>query len=253
VLLPDWVWPLLGSILLLTLGAAMLRDGRAGGRITGPLLMLAGLAGLVWRIRIHWQEWEALRAAREAKERRKALLAARRERNAQERVRRQEQKAARASATARAAEALAAERQGRLQAAQEALEHRLEQERLATAEAARLRRLDDASLQTEVASVFALCGLMPEHPPSEAECDLLLSSNAEGSRHLARCVPVQRQASAVDVRELETWRQETGSRHAYLISLAGFSPAAVRLAQNLPLTLVEAHLLAQWKQAGKIL
>ena len=37
----------------------ILWDGRTGGRITGLLLMLGGAAGLAWRLRKHWLEWQA--------------------------------------------------------------------------------------------------------------------------------------------------------------------------------------------------
>lgn len=251
-LLPDWAWPLLGFLLLLLVGAAALWDGRAGGRFTGPLLMLLGLAGLTWRLRKHRQEWLEQRAVREEKERRRALLNARRERSAQERLRRQEQKAAQAHAAARAAEVAAVERQARQQAIQEAQAHRAEQDRLIYLEADRLRRLDDAALRTEVRALFTAAGFQTASPSAEADCDLLLHSTASQREAVARCVPVGHKAGVADVQALEDWRQEIGAEHAYLLSLAGFSPPAVRLAQHLPLTLVEAHLLAQWKHTGKI-
>ena len=48
------------------------------------------------------------------------------------------------------------------------------------------------------------------------------------------------------VHEMEAWRRDAGAREAFLVSMAGFAPGAVRAAKEKPITLVEAHLLAGW-------
>src|SRR5260221_646033 len=80
-------------------------------------------------------------------------------------------------------------------------------------------------------------GLHPEPLGSEGDCDLRLVDEATSALDVARCVPVARVAGVVDVKEMEAWRQMAGARRAYLIALAGFSPAAVRMARELPITL----------------
>ena len=58
---------------------------------------------------------------------------------------------------------------------------------------------------------------------------------------------VEDSAAVADVEALEYERQQANAPRAYLIGRSGFTPAAIRLAQRFPITLVEPQLLAQWK------
>ena len=115
------------------------------------------------------------------------------------------------------------------------------------AEVARLKSLSDAQLAAEVAALFAGRGERPEAADPETVGDLLLKA-ADGTLDaVARCVPTARTAARMDVQAVEAWRQAAGARHGFLIALTGFSPSAARSVRDLPITLVDAHLLAHWK------
>jgi hypothetical protein len=179
--------------------------------------------------------------------RRAVLQAARRERDAQERARRQAQRAARMrEAERRAQERAARQQMERRQARQEA-EERAAQERRILADVAHLNSLSDSQLAAEVAALFAGRGQSPQTADPETAGDLLLKMPDGTLDAVARCVPAGHVASRVDVQALEAWRQAAGATRGYLIALTGFSPSAVRSVRDLPITLVDAHLLAHWK------
>jgi hypothetical protein len=233
----------------LVLGLAAGQSASLSLRELGLVLFLGGAAGLLWQLRLLWLQWQEERATEAAIARRTALLAARRERTARERARRLAQKEARATAEQRLSEARSAQKQAAILSTREEATRHARREREIGQEVARLQALSDAALVAEVGALLTERGLRPERPEREAVYDLLLTAPAEGVLEVARCVPQRQKAGAVDVEALETWRSAVGARHAYLVSLAGFSPAAVRLVRHLPMTLVEAHLLAHWRQA----
>ena len=120
------------------------------------------------------------------------------------------------------------------------------------AEAYRLIKLSDSARRGAIIEIFTQCGLQLAKPISGADGYALFHSGEAEGPCAAGFVPAGRKASAVDVREIEAWRVVKSAHRALLISTDGFSPAAVRLAQHLPLTLVDPYLLAQWKHTGKM-
>ncbi len=233
-------------VVALTLGLAASLGGNAGWRDLGSVLGCLGGGGLAWWLWQAGRAWRAAQATQAARARRAALRAARRQRDQQERVRRQAQRTAHANATARLAEKRAAQHHAEQRAAHAEATRRAERESEIAAEVARLHALTDAQLAAEVAALLTRRGLRPQPQLAEAECDLTLLT-PEGRLEVARCVPVGRVAGKVDVQALEAWRQAAGADHAYLIALAGFAPTAVERVRDLPITLVEAHLLAHWQ------
>lgn len=234
---------------LLVLGLALGLGGDAGWQEVGWAGMAlggSGLAGWLWRV---WKVWQDAQAQQEARKRRAALRAARRERAIQERARRRTQRAAKAQAAKRQAEARSHQQQAqRLRAAQEAA-RRSRQEQEIAAEVARLRALPDAGLVEELAATFAQRGLRAQPSDPEAPFDLCLRDATGALVAVARCVPSERVAGVVDVRAVEAWRQDAGAQLAYLVARAGFAPAAVALVRDMPITLVEAYLLAHWRRS----
>ncbi|HZO92072.1 MAG TPA: restriction endonuclease [Chthonomonadaceae bacterium] len=231
------------------LGLAARLGGSAVGRGLGWAAMslgIVGLAGWLWKAWRFWQEQQAVEAARA---RRAALRASRRERDARERARRQARRAAKAAAVARLAEARAQQQSAAQQQARQEAARRAAWETAIEAEVARLQTLSDDELAAEVEALFARRGLRPVRADTEAPGDWQLVAETGETVAVARCVPVRRVAGAVDVRELEAWRQAAGAQCAYLIALAGFTPAAVERVRDLPMKLVEAHLLAHWRLA----
>jgi hypothetical protein len=233
----------------LALGLVLSQGGSANEREAGWLVASGGAGGLAWWLWRAWRAWQEAQAIRAARARRVALRLARRQRHQAERVRRKAERAARLAAEAQQAATRAAQQQNERAANRAAALRRAAQEAAIQAEITRLHTLTDAQLVAEVAALFAQRGLQPQ-PEPDTECDLRLRT-PEGQRDVARCVPAGRIARSVDVRALETWRQAVGAQHAYLIALAGFAPAAVDLVRSLPITLIEAHLLAHWQQASE--
>ncbi|HZT41725.1 MAG TPA: restriction endonuclease [Chthonomonadaceae bacterium] len=237
----------LASLTVLLLGLACFLGPFPASPAAGAILLLAGGGGLAWWSRAAWRIWRRRLETQAMMARRAVLQAARREREAQERARRQAQRAARArEAERRARERAERQQRERLQARQEA-QGRAAQERRILADVARLRSLSDAQLAAEVAALFAGRGQLPAAADSETVSDLLLRTPDGTLEAVARCVPTGRTAGRVDVQALEAWRQAAGAHQGYLIALTGFSPSAVRSVRNLPITLVDAHLLAHWK------
>jgi hypothetical protein len=234
--------------MLSVLGLAAILTGRPNWRELGWVTLGLGAGGMVRRISREWRRRREAEAAEQAAGERRALQAARRERDRQETARRQAERASRAEAAKRQAEARAAQRNTERLREQEEAARRAKQEQALAAEAQRLRSLSAAQLLAEVSAAFSRRGFRPESPGPDAACDLRLRPMDGGGIEVARCVPAGQSAGVADVKALESWRQEIGARHAYLIALSGFSPAAVRQVRGLPLTLVEAHLLAHWQQ-----
>lgn len=245
ITLPDPRLALL-SLAILMLGLACFL-GPYPAIPAGAILVVGGGSGLAWWSRGAWRTWRRHLETRAMMARRVVLQTARREREAQERTRRQAQRAARTrEAERRMQERAERQQRERLRSRQQA-EERAAQEQRILAEVARLKSLSDAQLAAEVAALFAGRGELPEAADSETVGDLLLKK-ADGTLDaVARCVPTGRMAARVDVQALETWRQAAGARHGYLIALTGFSSSAVRGVRDLPLTLVDTHLLAHWK------
>src|SRR5262249_32885011 len=160
---------------------------------------------------------------------------------------RRAERAASAEAALRLAQTRLRQHEEAAQQAQETAVLRSERERTVVAETERLLTLTDAELIAEVTALFLRRGQQPEIPAPEADYDLLLPATDGTGPEIARCVPVGRSARAADVQALEAWRETARASHAYLIAVGGFTSGAIRLAQSLPLTLVEAHLLAHWK------
>ena len=230
----------------------------------GVVLLLLGCAGIGWEARRVWLVEQTRRSQVAAQAAREALGAARRVRTQQQREGRRERRRIEANARARQASALRAEREQALAAReQEAITRALKRHHMDQA-ATRWLTLDADALPAALETLFARRGLslvleraslhLPQVSAAESERfkvegarDLLLTA-ASGARSVARCLLPNHLAQAVEVQELDLWRREVGAERSYLIALGGFSPAAVRLARSLPVTLVEAHLLAAWEE-----
>jgi hypothetical protein len=220
-------------------------------REPGSVLVLASLVGLArsgWLLGSRWAHAEAIRRAAA---RRAALRAARKARALRERGVRQARRRADSEARAKSAAARAARKLEECRHADAEATRRRERESAIRREAARLLRLDDARLMEEVGSILRDRGLEPRAAAPDAECDSLLYAAGGRLAGLVRCVPRGRLARASDVAALERWRADTGVDTAYLVALTGFSAGAVNAVRDLPITLVEAQLLANWRETAR--
>lgn len=237
----------MGFLVTLVTGGLLILFGSSPLAETfGRALLFIGVCGLAWqawRLQAIWQAEQGMKA-RDAE--RTARREARRLREQKEREQRRAQRQAQALNEARQEERRAAQRRVEQERAAQESVRRAAQDDEIEAETTRLLALTDAQLLSEAYSLFALQGLTPQPAAADAECDLRLITSAS-RLEAARCVPVARQATGVDVDAVESWRQEIGAQRAYLIALHGFTPEALRRAKNVPITLVEAHLLAHWK------
>jgi len=236
----------LGSIALFLLGVGGVVWASGGARLLGAGFALAGLCGLGLHLRLLWQTREARLRLQRAAERRLELQAGRRERAERERLRRQAEQETRAHAAERLEQARRAQKQASAQLLQEQTDVRTERARRVEREALRIATLSDAELHQEIDRLLTQRGSHPEPADSEYPGDFLLLS--EAGFEVLRCIPVGKKAGATDVEALEDWRLQAGAKRAYLVATAGFLPSAIERLARLPLTLVEAHLLAHWHQ-----
>lgn len=233
---------------VLTLGAAGLLGNDANGRSAGLLFAAVGAGGLIWWCG-QWMEWDRAKRAEETEARRRAeLQATRREREAQERAQRAAERETQALAVAKLRDRREAERRAETERTGIETLLRLERDQKSEAEAERLRSLNDAQFAAEIAAIFTARGYRVERASQVASAEFLLSHPETRSRAVARCLPVNREATVGDGNALEAWRMEAGVEKAYLISARGFVPELVRLTRDRPLILVEPFLLAAWKE-----
>jgi hypothetical protein len=237
----------LGFTALIVIGA-LLYPARPN---EGTAILVVGGIGIGWQGRLWLLAWKARQTAKAEASRRLKQQGVRHARQETERQEREKQKQNAAFAGLRAKEAEEARRAALRQQskAQQAL--RTNREQAVTRESERLLALPDEARLPAVSEAFRKRGLLPQTISDEAQCDLLLTSDSGEVRAIARLVPRERMAEPADVRALEEWRKGQGAETAYLISFAGFSPSALREAKRVPVTLVEAHLLAHWSIPGK--
>jgi hypothetical protein len=247
--IPEGVPAISGFAVVLLAGLILIWRHGAGNNWSGAGLCTLGLSGLLWqgcqwRVRI-LDEQKRQREVRAQSERR----IARRVREAEEQDERQKRAATDAVAREGAREAQEARRRAEIEQAAVEEKRRRGREEVIAREAMRLLALNESALQQAAVDAFKERGFEVVRVADEADCDLLLHAPDGILRGVARRMPRPHRGEAADIQALESWRVEVASPAAYLIGLAGFTHGAVRLASSLPITLVEAHLLAQWRCA----
>jgi hypothetical protein len=227
-------------------GLTLLARARPMDLLPGVTALLIGAGGLLrmlvqWHARVEQQRREQMSALAQLRRR-----SARREREAAEHIDRRRRAATDAAAREHARQTGDARRMAELEHTADAEARRLGREAAILAEADRLLALDRDALRKAAAAAFHSRGFLVSIPEHEAGCDLLLQAASGGAIGVARIVPPGRRAELADVRALDAWRRDEASELGFLLALAGFSTASVTVASALPLTLVDAHLLAQW-------
>ncbi len=235
----------LGSLLLFLLGVGGMIWATGGARVLGGAFALAGLVGVVLHARSLWEAQAARLRLQRAAERRSRLQTARRERTEEERLRRTAEQEARARAAERLEQARLTQKQAAAQTAREQAAQRTDLHRRIEAEAVRLAALTDPELYAEISAIFVRRGGLLQAVNADYPGDFTLQTAEETA--LVRCLPAGRKGTGTDVEALEAWREQARIPRAYLLATAGFLPSAVTRLANLPLTLIEPHLLAHWK------
>jgi flagellar biosynthesis GTPase FlhF len=238
----------IGYTILVVLGSAILLRLLRAELSAGVLLLCIGGIGLAREARMVWLAAQAERTQRLRQEARSALEAARRERAQRQRLERQQRRHTRERAQAAQVAAQRSQQEQRVAAQQRQEQGRAARQLRMEAAAERWLAMSPDRLPEAIERLFAQRGFNTERLPGDALCDLLLEE-PDGRQTLARCLG--RGGTAADVQDLDAWRRLAERSHAYLIALDGFTPQAVRLIRNLPITLVEAHLLATWEEKSE--
>ncbi len=234
----------LGYLTLAAFGAMILLSLIRAERAIGLCLLALGGAGLAREARQVWLAAQAEQRREQQAVARAALIAARRERAERQRQARRERRQVDEKARAGQAAALRAQREQAITARQRQAEQDAARQQQLEEAAERWSGLNGAALKTEIERLFIRRGFTVERA-DDSLADLLLVEPS-GRHAVARCL--DHRAQAGDVQAIDVWRRDAERSHALLIAIDGFSPQAVRLARSLPITLVEAHLLATWER-----
>jgi len=235
---------LFGYAALTLVGAAILLHALRAELAAGLLLLSAGAAGLAREARRAWLAAQEERKRQQQEVERNELEAARRERAERQRRERRTRRQTDQRQRAQQSEILRTQRHQALAAQQEQARMRAARHERMEAAAARWLALHRDEIPAEIETLFSRRGFASHRVGGESLLDLLLEEPS-GRQTVARCLA--HCATVSDVQALDAWRRDAERSHAYLIALAGFSPQAVRFARNLPITLVESHLLATWE------
>lgn len=261
-------------LVVLLLGLGMTSGRMPGAFDAGRVTMVVGVGGIAWEL-VLWQRATRKRLAAQTHARaRGELKAARAARRIKEQAQNRQQKQTHLRAVRKRIQMQQAEGQTDQQRLNSLDALRSTRFQVIATEATRLQALPDINFLTEIPTIFAAHGLRPEsdlpfskfsdhsqvsdndqasgqHSAKssawdEESWDMRFTRLADASSIIARCIPQGHTAAVADVEALEQWRRSCEASHAYLIGRAGFSAAAIRLAQHFPMTLIEPQLLAQW-------
>lgn len=244
IAMPDSRPAIIGLILAL-LGGMMVSLRTEQFRDLGWALVVIGFCTIGWwvsqanRVRIYRRELD-----REA-ERKSRLNVTRRQKEEEERAQRDAEKKTREEQAARIKEQRAEESRKRKEADEAAMREGAERAARVEAEITRIKSLEPEALRQEVITRMSLRGY--GELSAQGDWDGLFFHTPDNERAVCRIVSTH-SGRAADVRDVESGRRDLGATEAFVVSLHGFAPDAVRAAQGKPITLVEAHLLATWSE-----
>ena len=223
--LPGW-------FAALVLGLLVLSGVVPGTRGAGALCALMGIGGCAWELNYWARSWRNQQRFAQSARAHAAKKSKRQARNAEQQTLQKHRAIMHAQTQAKQRQQQQAERQAQAeQVAQETAQRSARFAQVAS-EAERLQSLEADAFRAEAERIFA------EHR-------LQLQQEAVTNNPVVRFA--EDAVAVADVEALEAERQQQAATRAYLIGRDGFTPAAVRLSQRFPITLVEPQLLAQWK------
>ncbi len=215
--------------------------------VGGLVLLIYGCARSVFCAKDFVDRRAIKRVDAEARERRAAQLQTRKVRHSDEKLKRQKEAETdmRAAESTKRALAELQELERTQSRQKEMVRH--SQEAMIKQEVNRILALHDNALVAEVISLFELKGLFPVSDAPATAASYIMRSENSLETCVLKYIPRSEKAQESDIESLQEMRLRNRSSEAYLISLAGFSTNAVRRSAELSITLVEAHLLANWK------
>lgn len=242
----------LAFAIVLVLGLILMATGGSKYIIVGATACILGGAVLAWQSRVRWTRIQDERQRRVAAEIQTEKRRVRRERDSEEQEVRQRRAATDSAAHKRAKDIQEALRQKERDETAAERRYRRGREEAIARDAMRLLTMSEISLLDACAEAFETRGFIVGRDSDDARRDLLLRGEDGEVRIVARLAPLGRKVEPPDVDAVEAWRGETGAAAGILIGINGFTPDAVRHASELPITLAEAYLLAQWRVGGSL-
>lgn len=223
--LPGW----LGALLL---GLLVLFGLIPGTRSAGALCVLLSAGGCMWELN-HWARiWRNRQRIAQSAQTHAAKKIRRQARQTEQSSQQQHRKAIQARAKQAHTLRNQAEREAQAERAQQEAAQRFAHFAQVTREAERLQSLNTNAFRAEAERIFAMRGLNPQNEAAPNDIVLRFADS---------------NVAVADVEAIAAERQQANASRAYLVGRDGFTPAAVRLSQRFPITLVEPQLLAQWK------
>ncbi len=244
--LPEGVVAILISLFCVILGLiGIVSSGKYF--VGGLVLLIYGCARSVFCAKDFVDRRATRREEAEARERRAAQLQIRKTRHSDEKLKRQRETETDKRAAESTKRALAdLQELERIRSRQQET-GRHSQNAMIEQELKRILSLHEEALIAEVVSLFKLKGFAPVAEALETSASFLLKSENSLGTCAVKYIPKTYKAQESDIESLQEMRLRNRSSEAYLISLAGFSANAVQRSAELSITLVEAHLLANWK------
>ena len=230
----------------LFLGIALLQFGGSDGRRLGPIVLLLSVGGLIRRMMRAWSTARELRQNAEDAAKREILRTERRERGHREKNQRNLEKGHRQRNSLKTRQEHAEKRRLLHIAAKAESARQLERADLIRSEAERLRSLPLERLMQAVREAFAQSGDRWNDEPGTGFWKAVLIREQTGAREMIVVISPPKQADTSEIIAMEALRRDDNCASGRLISVGGFSPRAVRQSSRLPITLLDAHLLADY-------
>ncbi len=230
----------------LLLGFSLMQFGGEDGRKYGPIVLLLSIGSLIRRMtRAMWAARDRRQAAAE-EAKREIIKLERRERDREERDRLNLEKGHQKRNTIKTRQTLADKRQIQHLEAQAESTRQLERSELIRKEAERLKSTRLEQLIPFVKEALELPGDEWNEEQDSIQWKAVLSRDLTQKRELILVLSPRKQADIHEIEEMEALRRDENCDRGKLISVGGFSPRAVRQGSRLPITLIDAHLLADY-------
>ncbi len=231
---------------LLFLGITLMLYGGEDGRKFGPIVLLLSIGSLIRRLtRAMWAARDRRQAAAEAA-RREIVKSERKELEQHQKIQRNLEKNHRLRNTQKNRMEQAEKRRLKhVEVVAESASH-LERANLIRKEAERLQSLTLYPLVLAVKEALELPGDHWKEDLSGDTWKSVLIREHTTKRELIVVISPRKQAGTHEIEEMESLRRDEDCDRGKLISVGGFSSRAVRQGSRLPITLMDAHLLADY-------
>lgn len=218
-------------------------------QVVGGLAVLAGSVGLLSEGTAFLRQIQVVRRAEQAETQRREKREARREREANTKLRRNAEIQVQANAETRRRDAEDKAQDAEKQQRATETQARHERERAIQVEAQRLFALEPTAFVEAVCAAFAGTDANIETSIEKGNRDgEFVCRRPDGTLEALCILTENREAAVADVEVLEAFRRESNAAHAALISRSGFEAEAIRLSATFPMTLTDPYFIARRTQ-----